>query len=102
MQVVRPQANFGSDDDPRPCANLTHHTAEVLLRRAIAVLCCRIEVRDACIQSPRHGPTLLIAVATHHQAAYRATPETECGNRQTGRTERSLLHVYLDPILVST
>jgi hypothetical protein len=71
---------------------LLQDTPEILLRLAVAVLHCGVEIVDAGCNRARDGALLVGGVAADHQSAHRTAAKAEHRKLHSSAPERSQMH----------
>jgi hypothetical protein len=77
QQLARTQSYLGSDNGLLHRVNFGQSTPEVLLREAIAVLRCRVEVRQTVLECVADDLDLLLGAAANEKPGESASAEAE-------------------------
>src|SRR6202043_2616511 len=81
--------------DPDIGSEALHDAAEIALGFAVPVHRRGVEIVDAQLDRPRHGPLLVARAAAYHQPADRPAAEPEHRPLEPGPAERACFHRFL-------
>src|SRR5438445_1365029 len=97
VEVGGPEPYLRSHYHTVPGIQVTQDTPQVFLRPTVAVARCGVEVRDARLERPGDGPSLLVAIAADEQSPDRTGPKAEGRHLQPRPAEFPVVHQSSPP-----